>query len=52
MENINSMIHFHRVMWIRNKVMKFLGITGHELTFYKLLNVSLLKNILVKEKEK
>lgn len=27
-------------MWIRNKVMKFLGIPGYEIQFYKLLNVN------------
>nr|XP_034180267.1 dynein heavy chain 10, axonemal [Osmia lignaria] len=29
-----------RLMWIRNKVMKFLGITGQDLSFYKLLNAN------------
>ncbi|KOC59925.1 Dynein heavy chain 10, axonemal [Habropoda laboriosa] len=27
-------------MWIRNRVMAFLGISGHELQFYKLLNAN------------
>lgn len=34
------MINFDRIMWIRDRVMKFLGISGHELLFYKLLNVN------------
>lgn len=35
-----KLINFRRVMWIRDKVMKFLGIPGYELQFYKLLNVN------------
>ncbi|PBC34043.1 Dynein heavy chain 10, axonemal [Apis cerana cerana] len=36
-----SIIHLdYRVMWIRNKVMKFLGIPGYEIQFYKLLNAN------------
>ncbi|XP_031367389.1 uncharacterized protein LOC116185916 [Apis dorsata] len=36
-----SIIHLdYRVMWIRDKVMKFLGIPGYELQFYKLLNAN------------
>lgn len=36
-----KLINFRRVMWIRDKVMKFLGIPGYELQFYKLLNVNM-----------
>ncbi|KAG9430972.1 dynein heavy chain 10, axonemal [Apis mellifera carnica] len=36
-----SVIHLdYRVMWIRDRVMKFLGIPGYEIQFYKLLNAN------------
>ncbi|KAK1133358.1 hypothetical protein K0M31_011173 [Melipona bicolor] len=37
----HSVIHMdYRLRWIRDKVVKFLGIKGHELLFYKLLNAN------------
>ncbi|XP_076621651.1 dynein heavy chain at 89D [Colletes latitarsis] len=37
----DSILHMdYRIYWIRERVMKFLGITGHELLFYKLLNAN------------
>ncbi|KZC13452.1 Dynein heavy chain 10, axonemal [Dufourea novaeangliae] len=37
----HSIIHMdYRLQWIRDRVMKFLGIAGHELLFYKLLNAN------------
>nr|XP_031841739.1 dynein heavy chain 10, axonemal [Nomia melanderi] len=37
----HSVMHMdYRLQWIRDKAMKFLGITGHELQFYKLLNAN------------
>ncbi|XP_076380407.1 dynein heavy chain at 89D [Megalopta genalis] len=37
----HSIAHMdYRLQWIRDRVMKFLGITGHELQFYKLINAN------------
>lgn len=36
---VSILLYFYSIMWIRDKVIKFLGLSGYELLFYKLLNV-------------